>query len=253
MLWEELNRVALLGTARSALSEEALEKLKNYGIAEAADTTILLEAAALLAQFRKVQPPLTQFEGNRPTPIEVRDTRYISSISSKHFEQLLKFHPLALEEFSVHLQEYELYLSPELCPLALEAVRIDRLNWDAIASITPPEGWWVIGKNEDWAKWKNAPFKQVERPYAKIKEATHFVLDLQEQIVAGRTFLEGYNWQELIRNIYWFDLSAYHDFQQGWQLGNRISYEWIHRMEKVTNILDFRKEMVVEIEKTGSE
>ncbi len=252
MIWQEINRVALLGTNRTTLSDSAKNALRAYGIDvdDASDTQVLLEAAALLAQFRKVQPNFQKYEGSLPEPLKPNATVYISSSSAQHFKKILNEFPLALLEFSSLAYSYELYLLPELCPLAFEAVRANQLDWNAVACITPPEGWWVIGKNEDWSYLKDRPFRQMERPISKIQAATTFVLDIQQQIVAGQFFTEEYNSYEFIKNIYWFDSNAYQAFIHGWKSSNRISYDWVSRIEKAMNILDFRKEMAEELQKT---
>ncbi len=67
MPWQELTKIALLGTEHSTFSEAALQTLQAQGIDVSKEAPLVLaEGAALYAQLRKAGFRLEDFTGQLP-------------------------------------------------------------------------------------------------------------------------------------------------------------------------------------------
>ena len=93
MIWEELTKIALIGTERGRLSDEVLESLSKVGIdTEGSPSRVLLEGAALYYTLRQAGFPLKEFRGQLQPAYEAgEDKRQVaSSHSSRHLKHLIE-------------------------------------------------------------------------------------------------------------------------------------------------------------------
>ncbi|MEM1122117.1 MAG: DUF5691 domain-containing protein [Bacteroidota bacterium] len=154
MQWNELVKLALLGTERSTLSLAAKSALEQYGIDTSKEMTeVILEATALQAPLQKAGYEPAKWEGEtiNSSPKEVLDG--CSRKSAKHLELILKgtYSP-ALSEFVETMQLYQKGLPFESLPDLLDKCVKDELLWRQIRPIIGERGKWLTQLNPRWQK-----------------------------------------------------------------------------------------------------
>ncbi|MEM6316895.1 MAG: DUF5691 domain-containing protein [Bacteroidota bacterium] len=154
MRWNELVKLALLGTERSTLSPAAKSALEQYGIDTSKEMTeVILEAAALQAPLQKAGYEPTKWEGRTidNSPEEILDS--CSQKSAKHLELILKgIYAPALSEFVETMQLYQKGLPFESLPDLLDKCVKDELLWQQIRPIIGERGKWLTQLNPNWQK-----------------------------------------------------------------------------------------------------
>lgn len=154
MIWQEIVKVALLGTERSQLSIATLQYLETLGVdIDEEETTVLLQAAALFHQQQKVALPFSEFTGDLPEPITDTSLQVCSIHSSHHLQLILnQSFPDVLNEFIVHLNENKKELPPELLPDLLTASLKDDFLFQQLKPALGQRGKWLINSNPNWQK-----------------------------------------------------------------------------------------------------
>lgn len=152
MAWQELVKIALLGTERSSLSEEAKELLDTYGLNVKAELPkLILEGAALFSQMNKAGFKLKNFEGTMPAAVKNDGGEICSPRTARHLRLILKgtFEP-ALPEFIFHLNKNKKQLPPDSLPDLLDQCQKDKELWEKMAPAIGERGHWLLAQNPDW-------------------------------------------------------------------------------------------------------
>ena len=148
MVWEELIKLALIGTDRGQLTELSKDSLETMGInIKNPSTQVVLEGAALYAQIRKVGLPLTTRKQPLPLPANI-DTQIICSRkSSQHLTLIINGnYEKALPEFVKTLKESNKRLPEETLPIILEKCLTTNDLWTTIQSSVGTRGIWLASK-----------------------------------------------------------------------------------------------------------
>lgn len=151
-IWQELVKVALMGTERGRLSERTEQAFSKIGIDEDYPANRkLLEGAAVYHQFRKAALQLTDFEGELPQFAEGQTGLPCSPKSTHHLQLILqgRFRP-ALPEFVALLLENAKRLPPESLPALYDQSITDRRLWRQLEPAIGPAGKWLIAQNPEW-------------------------------------------------------------------------------------------------------
>lgn len=158
MPWQELAKIALLGTEHSTISERVLQTLQGQGIdVEQEQPSVLANAAALYAQLRKAGFALKRFGGEMPNPVEFSSEATCSFRSTNHLRLILDGkYSAALPEFIAHLLENGHQLPAENLPNLLQRTDVNEW-WHAIQPAIGGSGKWLLSQHPVWKK-------MVERP-----------------------------------------------------------------------------------------
>ncbi len=161
MYWNELVRVALIGTDRAKLSPEMLKYLEELGVDTTKDTTeVLLEGASLLSLINKTQGQLEDWNGILPTPAKIDSTKPCSPKSSSHLSLILNgtYEP-ALSAFLSHLINNKKCLPPEMLPDLLDQCLANPQLWEKLRFTIGERGVWLIQQNPEWYGLTEIPQK----------------------------------------------------------------------------------------------
>ena len=154
--WNDLVKLALLGTDRSTLSPAMKVELQGYGIdTDKEITEVVLESAALYAPLQKAgfQPKIWEEPLLAKSPAEILAT--CSQKSAAHLSLILMGrYPYALTEFVQAMADYQKCLPFEFLPTLLDKCVKDEFLWQKIAPIIGHRGNWLIHLNPVWQKLK---------------------------------------------------------------------------------------------------
>lgn len=154
MIWNELVKVALLGTERSKLSSSTLDYLEQLGIdVDEEVTQVFLQAAALYHQQYKVGKPFPILQGDLPERVG-DDTLEVCNARSSHHLQLIINQTFAgvLPEFIYHLIKNKKQLPPEQLPALLDKCVKDLELYEELKEGLGERGKWLIQQNKAWQK-----------------------------------------------------------------------------------------------------
>ncbi len=241
LIWEELNRIALLGTSRVKFSPILLSRLQSLGISieEASDSRVVLEAIAMLATLKKITPELSMFEGTLPEKIDSdASTVYLPTKCITIFNKILNDYTAALPEFSILAQQKNWKLPSILSPLALDLVLQYSAHWDAVAPLLDANAWWLMEQNKNWQFLKTLSFQPLERPLERTTAANNYLYAVAN---GGQLTHQG------IAHAYWFDVLEYDEhLEEKWHRATANDYNRSHTMKEIKRILAFRKNMHLE-------
>ena len=154
--WNDLVKLALLGTDRSSLSPAMKVELQGYGIdTDKEITEVVLESAALYAPLQKAgyEPKKWEQPLLSKSPEEILAS--CSNKSAAHLSLILMGrYPYALTEFMQAMTNYQKCLPFELLPALLDKCVKDEILWQKIQTIIGHRGNWLIDLNLAWQKLK---------------------------------------------------------------------------------------------------
>jgi hypothetical protein len=158
MPWQELTKIALLGTEHSTISEGTLQILQAQGIDVSKEAPLVLaEGAALYAQLRKAGFRLEDFTGQLPEMAAAADEKVCSMKSANHLNLILggQFEAV-LAEFFEHLIKNKKCLPPEHLPKLLQ--RPDTGKWiGALDEVLSSGGRWLLAQHPAWRVFIEKP------------------------------------------------------------------------------------------------
>ncbi|MFK7980148.1 MAG: DUF5691 domain-containing protein [Saprospiraceae bacterium] len=156
MHWNELVKLALLGTDRSTLSPAMKAELQGYGIdTDKEITEVILESAALYAPLQKAGYEPKTWEQPLLAKSPEEELANCTKQSANHLRLiLLGRYPYALAEFVQGMADYQKCLPFEFLPELLDKCTKDEFLWQKIAPIIGHRGDWLIGLNPVWQKLK---------------------------------------------------------------------------------------------------
>jgi len=250
MLWQELSKIALLGTAQAGIPPQIQEALE----AESLDTDmpeeqVLLEGAALLGQLQKATLPLTTADCELPTPIESQDSRIISPKAAKHLRKILEgtFAP-ALSEFFYFLRKQQKQLPPELLPALLDACLENPEFWQQVEPLLGERGNWLLTQNPKWKRLRQQKTQDgyVWQPDAdQAKQALHYLHTLKKMLAGNNApyYASQEDRQKLRYAAYDVPPGKYDVIADGWRLDYRVSMAWETEIERLLRTIAFRRSM----------
>ncbi len=161
MIWEELTKIALIGTERSKLPEHILDALARIGVdAEADPARVVLEGAALYHQLRRAGFPVPDYKGEKPPEIEEgQDERAaVSARAARHLRLILegRFQP-ALPEYLQLLKEQQKRIPAEHLPALLYLSLKSPQLWKTVQENLGADERWLLRQNPDWAPLADRP------------------------------------------------------------------------------------------------
>ncbi len=151
-LEKELVRVALVGTQRSGLSEEAKRKLASLGIPNNDKEEIsLLLGIGILSKMKKAnfppidisQPKLGSEENPQEDVCSATSIKHLYMIVDGAFEN-------ALPEFLFNLSKNKKCLPPEILPNLLDLSLTSNDLWGELRKSIGSRGLWLIQQNPNW-------------------------------------------------------------------------------------------------------
>ena len=155
MIWEELTKIALIGTERGNLPAEVEEALSQIGIDTEADPSrVVLQGAAIYRQLKRAGFPVYSYQGEKPPATEEAEGRRtaVSSSSARHLRLILEgSFRQALPEFLQLLKQNDNLIPAEHLPtlfyLSLKSVPL----WKILQENLGPAEQWLLRQNPDWA------------------------------------------------------------------------------------------------------
>ena len=155
MIWEELTKIALIGTERGNLPEEVAEALSRLGVDTGADPArVVLEGAALYHQLRRAGFPTPAYRGERPAAVEgVEDNRaVVSSKAARHLGLILKGRfQQALPEYLQLLKQNQKRMPAEHLPALFYSSLKSAPLWTLVQENLGPAERWLLRQNPEWA------------------------------------------------------------------------------------------------------
>ncbi|MEM1321791.1 MAG: DUF5691 domain-containing protein [Bacteroidota bacterium] len=159
MFWNDLVKLALLGTDRSQLSEAQLNELQQLGIdTSQAAPKLLLEAAALMAPMQKAGQALKSWTGPLPRAAEEEEEQRCSARSAYHLAQIItKEKEVLLQDFLDILHLSGRSLPPEQLPALLERALQSSTFWEKLRPVLGQKGNWLIRQHPEWKRLVELP------------------------------------------------------------------------------------------------
>ncbi|MEN0005091.1 MAG: DUF5691 domain-containing protein [Bacteroidota bacterium] len=151
MIWQQLIRIAFLGTDRSAIGNDIYQAMKAHHLAtDQQAEEALLESLAYFGQRQKLGRLIQPFEGELHTaPTEQLPTA--SSASAKHLHFILNGdYQAALEEFLHYLAKAKKELPPEALPPLLAKAQKNKRLWQQLKPILGARAKWLIHQHPEW-------------------------------------------------------------------------------------------------------
>ena len=152
MSWDELVKVALIGTDRSNLSEASKMELSELGIDTSKElTTTILEGAALLSLMQKTGG----FPKSWTKPIPKKSPKETGTQCSKksrnHLKLILKgVYGDLLSEFIIHLVKNKKLIPLDYIPDLLDQSLTNKEIWEVLKTAIGQRGYWLIEQNPNW-------------------------------------------------------------------------------------------------------
>jgi hypothetical protein len=161
MLWNELVRVAILGTDRGKLSRNALGQLEALSLAsgnrEKDPALFLLEASAACQLYRRAGRKMPVFRKEQPTPAP-EDSAYIPLSAHKYLQKVLGgvFAP-SLKELLSYIAQKKRVVHPRFLPELFELALKQKDLLPLLQAVSGNRGPWLAGQLPDWASLFPAP------------------------------------------------------------------------------------------------
>jgi hypothetical protein len=152
MIWDEIVKVALIGTDRSNLSTAVQESLKQQGVdISKGPTKMLLDGAALYAQLQRSGSYPKPWAGALPDKASNESGTTCSRKSRSHLQLILKGEYLdLLPEFVYHLVKHKKLLPLDLLPSLLDQSKSNNDLWKVLRHAIGERGRWLIQQNPEW-------------------------------------------------------------------------------------------------------
>jgi len=184
MIWEELAKIALIGTERASLPAEVLENLARLGIdTDAEAPKVVLEGAALYHQLQRAGFPLPVYDGEKPpAPGEAGPVGGLPSArAARHLQLILEGRfQYALPEYLHLLKQYGKRIPPEHLPALFDHAQRSPALWKAIEGLLGPFEYWLLRQNPGWASLADEPGIEAW-PDAKHEERLRMLRHVRRQ------------------------------------------------------------------------
>ncbi len=197
MLWDELVKVALIGTDRSKLSEGSRKAFSGMGIdISKAPEHIVLESAVFLSLLKKSTTASKTWTKPLPEKAPKETGKQCSKKSRTHLRLILKGnYPDLLPEFVSHLVRNNKLLPLDLIPSLLNQAIANEELWETLHPAIGQRGKWLIRQNPEW---EVLLFKPDERIWetGNRSQRLHLLKALREQQSGKAVELIQSTWKE---------------------------------------------------------
>jgi Family of unknown function (DUF5691) len=174
-MWQNLIKIALIGTDKSTPSVSTLDTLKEMGIKTEDVSEAVLEGAGMLSLMRKGGYPLESFKGKLPDTCEKETETYISTQAARYLKEILSGkHEAALGEFAFYAQQHKKIISPEFLPQLLNFSRNDKEVWAIVHPIIGKRGEWLLEQNNQWAALKKQVTTEIPTGFGQMTSEETF-------------------------------------------------------------------------------
>jgi len=152
MLWNELVKVALLGTDRAQLSAKTLQQLEELGVDTAeAPERVLLEGAAIASSMQKAGLPLETWKEPIPLASEPDQTIPPGKTIAALLSQIIRWeNEDLLVDFLNQLAHSNRRLPLEHLPYLMERLLRTPSLWSLIDPVLGKKGAWAIRQHPEW-------------------------------------------------------------------------------------------------------
>lgn len=182
-LWNDILRMALLGSERVHLTPEVSRRLSHYGIdTEDELSQLILQGAATLSPLRKAAVTLHSSPISPPPAVEELEQRpRIPDSSIRHLQHILSGrYAYALPEYIRHLLAGGKQLPPEFIPRFLDYSLQHPERWPVLGPVLGERAQWLINLRPHWHVLSSQA--QPERwPYADMEERMQIIRLLRQQ------------------------------------------------------------------------
>ncbi len=153
MPWNDLSKIALLGTDRTVIPAPLKQKLEALGIDPEMDTAeLILKGVAILQARKRAGMILEKWEEAIPAMDSNIQENHCSPATTRDLEFILGgAHAAAFNEFIDQMNAYQKTLSPVFIPTILERAvgDMDLRKW--VLPLIGERGRWLIEQNPEWA------------------------------------------------------------------------------------------------------
>ncbi len=159
MSWDELVKVALIGTDRSNLTEATKLELTELGIDVSKEQTkVILEGAALISLMHKTAAFPKSWNKALPKKSPTEQGTVCSKKSRNHLKLILEGNYGALlPEFVFHLVKNNKLIPLDYIPSLLDQSLNNNKLWTELEGAIGERGHWLIHQNPNWAALKFRP------------------------------------------------------------------------------------------------
>ncbi len=164
MLWQELTKIALMGTERSQLSESIKTALQAKGIRLGNDEArMIMEGASYYAMMHKSGMQAKVWDRPIPTPAPKElPENACSPEAIQCLHQIIDgAFPGALNEFIHLLQKHGRHLPAELLPNLLDQCRQSPSLWEKLRDCLGARGAWLVQQNPEWLFLQQSPDPEI--------------------------------------------------------------------------------------------
>ncbi len=152
-IWDKIEQLLLLGTNRSAISEQIRQQMRQLGLGDdLPEAELLLQYhsfAYLLKKGAKKLPQLEQLPAALQEEKQARPNARISRLVER-IVQDQALQPI-FEEYIRYSSSIQLLLPPETLPYVFEQFKNDIEMVEAVQPIMGNMGAWLATQNQDWA------------------------------------------------------------------------------------------------------
>ncbi len=198
MIWKELIKTAILGTAQAGLTEKALQFLEREGVPVDQELSEkVLSGATLIRQRRKAGFLLHTNEEAPPSlHTESSDESYCSPATATYLTKILEEpYKDVLPEFVHYGVKNNKSLPPQSLPDLFYQSLGDPVLWDQIKPIIGGRGRWLLKQNNDWQELQEVTdIKTWE--YGSKKERIQLLKHLRNTQAEDALSLLNKTWEE---------------------------------------------------------
>lgn len=149
MSWEEVKKLALLGTDRTRMPERLRKTLHGLGVEEGSEGQMLLQALSLFRQMERAGQPL-HAELPRRTP-QQQTAPSFRKAPARMMERLLHgAQQEVLPEALSLLREYEVKVPNEFLPELMSWLAEHPGQWDAVQATLDQRAHYLIARHPEW-------------------------------------------------------------------------------------------------------
>ncbi len=253
MVWQDLVKIALIGTDKATPSVSMLENLKNLGVHAVDTAEVVLKGAGVLTMLRKGGFPLNDFNEALPEVCEVEMAKQCTTKSAHHLKEILfgkKDRQLgeALTEFICYAQKNNKILPVELLPSLFHTYRGDKKMSEILKAVIGKRGTWLAKQNIDWFV-----YMQEET----VENIDFMPFSKEETLVKARELVEVLKSQSFVWaddrkiNVEIKEFAFKADFNLmenlDYLFSNNLPFASQNKIQDILKILYFRREMVREL------
>ncbi len=173
-LWNEIVKIAIIGTDRAKLDTAILQQLQAFNIDENLPSNLqLMEAATNLSLMKKAGYPLPKWETPLPSRSEQAES-YLDKKLLHYLERLIHgSYRKVLPEFIDLVKDQNKAIPPRFLPPLLNQAVTSPDFWQAIQPIIGDRGYWLINLNPAWKSLRTQ--LSPEDLNTQLSEATNLV------------------------------------------------------------------------------